>query len=304
MSKTVTTLPHTTLKPSASTSTDEYDERPLIKDLLAERSLDIDSVRNAIQSHSLYDPSRYDDIWILRYVLSHKKDSHAATRAAIATMEFRETYQLNDLDQRAMIGHLGGERDPKILPVHDKLNACSGKYAILTTLPDKHRGLIMYFFLAKLDMHKLDEIATQEDLKNSYIQVNESFYQILDEITRKTGRLTKLLKVIDMDGMTLGKMNRSHLSKDAAAAKEIDDYFPQLLGAMLVANPPKWIGLIWKFCRLLMPKRIVEKVDFLPSNKEKVQKRLLKFVSKWNLLERYGGENKEWPPPAAGSCFE
>jgi len=304
MNETTTTLSHTTPVPSTSSpATDEHDERPLLKDLLVSRSLDINSVRNGIQSHPLYDPSRYDDIWILRYVLSHKKDTNAATRAAIATMEFRDTHQFNDRDLRGTIEHLDGRDTPNRLPVFDKLNACSEKYTCLVTLPDRQRGVIMYVFLAKLDMDKLDETATQEDLTMSTIYQNESYYQILDHITRTTGRLTKLVKVVDMEGMKLRKMNRGYISKDCAANKEIDDYFPQLLGGMLIANPPGWIGLIWKFFRLFAPKRLVEKVDFLPSNKEKVQNRLLKFVSKRNLLERYGGENKEWPPPTAGSYF-
>jgi len=303
-----TTSPLVTPRSTATNSDaldfiDEYDKRPLINDLLAERSLDINSVRKAIQLHPLYDP-RYDDIWILRYVLSHKKDTNAASRAAIATMEFRETHQLNDQNLRAKVIHLDGDRDADRMPSIQKLNACAEKYAALATLPDQRRGVIMYVFLDKLDMGRLDETMTQEELKLCLVYTNESIYQVLDDITRKTGRLTKLCKVVDMEGMTMGKMNRSYLSKESAASKEVDDYFPQLLGGILVANPPKWIGVIWKLCRLLMPARIFEKVDFLPSNSEKVQKRLLKFVSKRNLLERYGGDNKEWPPPSAGSCFK
>merc|ERR1712232_1497858 len=216
-------------------------------------------------------------------------------------MEFRAKYKLNDQNFRANATHLDGAKDADRLPVVQKVNECVNEYAALTTLPDDRRGVIMYCFVDKMDMCRLNETLTQEDLKMFYVYTNESIYQVLDDITRKTGRLTKLLKVVDMKGTTMGKMNRAYLSKDAAAAKEIDDYFPQLLGGFLVANSPKWISVIWKSCRPLMPKRVVEKVDFLPSKRDNVQQRLLKFVSKRNLLERYGGDNNEWPPPAAGS---
>lgn len=289
------------LSSTADFAVDEYDDRPLIKDLLEEKSSDIDTVRNAIQSHHLYEPSRYDDIWILRYVLSHKKDTAAAIRAAVATMEFRKTHKLNEGDLRAQITHLDG--DTSTGGYHVKLNACAEKYACLTTLPDENRGLVMYIFLDKLDMKQIDATMTQEELKLVTTHLNESMYQVLDSITRKTGRLTKLVKLCDMKKMKIGNMNRAYLQKDAAAAKEVDDYFPQLLGGLLVANPPKWISIIWKFMRPLMPTRITEKVDFLPANNETVQKRLSKYVSKQNLLERYGGENKEWPPLPAGSYF-
>ena len=162
----------------------------------------------------------------------------------------------------------------------------------------------MYVYLDKLDMNKLNETCTQEELKLSAIYTNESYYQILDTITRRTGRLTKLLKVCDMDGLSMRKMNRGYLSKDGAASKEIDDYFPQLLGGLLVVHAPKWINIIWKFCKPLLPKRVVEKVDFLPSNKEKIQGSLARFVSKENLLGMYGGDKKEWPPKYLGSHFQ
>lgn len=282
---------------------DSYDERPFIKDLLMENASDIDNVRAAIQTHpALYEPSRYDDIWILRFVLSHKNDVDAASRAAIATMEFRKAYNLNEKDLRGKIRHLDGFSEG--LPHLEKLQACSEKYACLTTLPDENRGPIMYVILSKLDQNKINETMTQEDIKLSTLYVNEAIYQVLNSITRKTGRLTKVLKVVDMDGMALKKMNRGYLSKDGAASKEIDDYFPQLLGGMLVINPPKWLNVIWKFARPLMPKRVVEKVDILPSDTEKRLKSLARFVSNENVLERYGGENREWPPLCVGSYFK
>ena len=285
------------------------DDRPFIEDLLVEHSSDIATVRAALQQtrpSALYDPSRHDDIWILRFVMSHKTDIDAASRAAIETIEFRREYKLDDVDLRGLIKHLDGVTEVGYgLPHNEKMEACSRKYVSINVLPDVNRGPIMYVFMDKIDMNKLNDIATQEDLKNSYIYGNEALYQVLDGITRKTGRLTKLIKVVDLGGVALRKMNRGYLSKDSAAAKEIDDYFPQLLGGMFILHSPKWINVIWKFARPLMPKRVVEKIDFLPKNMEKVQGIMARFVSKENLLEQYGGENNEWPPPRyLGSYFK
>lgn len=289
---------------------DSLDDRPFIKDLLSEHTSSIAAVRASLREEpdlsDLYDPSLYDDIWILRFLLSHKNDVDAATRAAVATMKFRQEYKLNDTDLRGRMKHLDGvpAEAGYGLPHCEKLTACATKYACFNTLPDENRGPIMYVYLDKLDMNKLNETCTQEELKLSAIYTNESYYQILDTITRRTGRLTKLLKVCDMDGLSMRKMNRGYLSKDGAASKEIDDYFPQLLGGLLVVHAPKWINIIWKFCKPLLPKRVVEKVDFLPSNKEKIQGSLARFVSKENLLGMYGGDKKEWPPKYLGSHFQ
>mmetsp|Transcript_9686 Transcript_9686/g.16913 ORF Transcript_9686/g.16913 Transcript_9686/m.16913 type:complete len:328 (+) Transcript_9686:68-1051(+) len=286
---------------------DPQDDRPFIKDLLSEHASSIATVRAALQEpdySNLYDPSLYDDIWILRFVLSHKSEVDAATRAAVATMKFRQEYKLNEMDLRGRIKHLDGVRDAEYtLPHEEKMVSCASKYAAINTLPDVNRGPIEYVYLDKLDMNKLNEICTQEDLKLFLIHFNESVYQVLDTITRRTGRLTKLVKVCDMNGTSLRKMSRGYLSKDGAASKEIDDFFPQLLGGLLILHAPKWINVIWKFCRPLLPKRVVEKIDFVPNGKEKIRGSLARFVSKDNLLEMYGGDNKEWPPKYLGSHF-
>jgi len=286
---------------------DEYDERPFVKDLLAENSSAIATVKKAARTHPLYEPSRYDDIWILRFVLSHKRDTDAASHAAIATMEFRKEHNLNEKDLRGLIKHFDGAPFTTAgygLPYSDKMDLCAGENAVVFAMPDKNRGLIQYIFLSKMDMNKINETMTHDDLKKEMMYTNESLYQVLDGITRKTGRLTKIIKFVDFDGMSLKRMNRGYLSMDAAVAKELENFFPQILGGLLVVHAPKWINGIWKFVRPLMPKRVVEKVDFLPSNSEKIQKGLARFVSKKNLLEQYGGENKEWPVPYLGSYFK
>lgn len=286
---------------------DEYDERPFLKDLLVENSSAIATVKNAVQSNPLYEPSRYDDIWILRFVLSHKKDTDASSRAAIATMEFRKEHNLNEKDLRGLIKHFDGAPFATAgygLPYGDKIDICAKGDGVVFAMPDENRDVMQYIFLSKMDMHKITETMTRDDMFSLLIYVKEALHQVLDGITRKTGRLTKLVKFVDFDGMSLKRMSRGYLSMDASVNKELEDFYPQMLAGLLVVHAPKWINGIWKFARPLMPKRVVEKVDFLPSNKEKIQKSLARFVSKKNLLEQYGGENEEWPIPYLGSYFK
>ena len=220
-------------------------------------------------------------------------------------MKFRAEYNLNDADLRGRLKHLDGVVEEEYrLPYGDKMMACSTKYAAVVDWPDVNRGPVMYVYLDKFDMNKINDTMTQEDLKHNLIYLNEAIFQVLDTITRKTGRLTKIVKLIDMDGVSLRKLNRGYLSKDSAASKEIDDYFPQLLGGLLIYHSPKWINTIWKFVRPLMPRKVVEKVDFLPNNTEKFHGILARFVSKDNLPEQYGGEKSEWPPRYLGSYFK
>ena len=97
---------------------DSQDDRPFIKDLLVEHSSGIATVRAALQqtrpSALLYDPSRHDDIWILRFVLSHITDVDAASRAFIETIKFCRKYKLDDTDLPGLIKHLDGTSAPPL----------------------------------------------------------------------------------------------------------------------------------------------------------------------------------------------
>lgn len=77
------------------------DHRPLISDLLKTHADKIEEVRNIIKEEILYNKDdnakRYDDIWILRFVLSHKKNIKSAAKAAIKTMQYREEWKLNEM---------------------------------------------------------------------------------------------------------------------------------------------------------------------------------------------------------------
>ena len=86
--------------PEEDTSKD-HDERPLIGDLLKKHASKIQSVRKIIESDPLYkkgnNSTLYDDIWILRFLLSHKNSVKSASKAAVKTMHFRNEHKLNEL---------------------------------------------------------------------------------------------------------------------------------------------------------------------------------------------------------------
>ena len=70
-------------------------DRPLVKDLLEEHGTKIEEIRAIIEKEDSYCKS-YVDIWMLRFILSHKKVSKASI-AAIKTMKFRQEKKLNEL---------------------------------------------------------------------------------------------------------------------------------------------------------------------------------------------------------------
>jgi len=297
------------LKNRENRSQDLFDDRPWISDLLKENSSAIESMKSKLNREQLYQENinRYDDIWLLRFILSHRNNLNLAKKAALKTMKFRAEKKLNELGD---IRHRLPTKDPSLekdmFTVTMKMNDCVSYGGYYHTLPDAKRGVITFMKVEKVDMKTMGSAISGDDLLDAYIFLNESTFQILDHITRSTGRLTKQLKCIDFEGARLRQISMNFVRKDAAINKKLEDYYPQMLGMLVVVNAPTWFSNLFKTIRPLLPRRLLEKIDILPSMKKLQAKdldKIFKFISWKNLPERYGGLNVKWPLPQAGLNF-
>ena len=75
------------------------DARPSVRDLLAQHASAVEAVREPLSADPLYRPELHDDLWILRFCLSHKKvsDALAAARGALL---YRHKHNLDAEDVR------------------------------------------------------------------------------------------------------------------------------------------------------------------------------------------------------------
>ena len=74
----------------------QEDDRPDICDLIEKHLHDINAVRKLIVKDPLFNSTLYDELWILRFIMSHKNPVQAA-KAAKKAMQIREEYKLNEL---------------------------------------------------------------------------------------------------------------------------------------------------------------------------------------------------------------
>ena len=108
-----------------------------------------------------------------------------------------------------------------------------------------------------------------------------------------------------MDGLSVFNLDRDFVKRDGAAAKANQDFYPQLLGSVLVVNAPSWLYTTWSVLRNFFPKRVVSKFGFVAPQKSKRDvKRFEQYWALEELPERYGGNSPFWPPPYAGARFE
>lgn len=289
---------------------DAIEERPNIPNLLQQYAAEIQEVKILLQENELYQANLtfYDDIWILRFLLSHNRNTISSANAALKTIQFREENKLNEIgDIRSKIPTLDHDLAKDMFPSVLKLNKHMKPWGYIHFLPDENRSLISYFALNNINMKALSDDLGYDGIKEVYIILNESSYQILDSISRSTGKLTKLLKVVDFENVRLRDFSMSYLKNDAKVTKALEDYYPQMLGMLVVVNSPSWFRKVWNILKPFFPKRFVEKVKVLQSLEnmnEKDLKALFSYVSYENYPKRLGGLNESWPLPYAGMSFK
>jgi hypothetical protein len=87
--------PRTTPAPSVHA----MDDRPALVDVIAAHRTKIDQVAADLATDPLFRPSKHDDLWIVRFLLSHK-NVKSATKAAHSTLQFRAQHKLDETDIR------------------------------------------------------------------------------------------------------------------------------------------------------------------------------------------------------------
>jgi CRAL/TRIO domain len=268
------------------------DDRPLLVDLFVQHRTLMDQVATELQAtEPLYNAQKHDDLWIVRFLLSHKLNVHKAIQAAKDTLLFRRTYKLDESDIRFAP------------PGPDVPNAALQRYIkycapdmFQIVVPDAKLGVVVFLDIAGFDQHGLVQNLHDDDWLPSSIYVAEFSHQWVDYLSRTTGRLTGSIRVVDASNLSLKSLNREWFRRDTKAMKVTENCFPQMLKMLFVCHGPSWIQAIWRLLRPLFPRRVVEKMDFIaPRTNDKERDRLLKYISLENLPARYGGKNDAWP---------
>jgi hypothetical protein len=280
----------------------EHDIRESVKDLIQKHRDKIDQVQEGIQSDPLYDATKHDDLWIVRFLLSHGKKTKPSVKAAKATLQFRAEYELDDEDIRGypltkeITVNCPNNEGSKILESVKKWFHAVEHDTITYKVPDPQRGVVGYIDMGTWDQNRLIENIDEEAWLGTFIFISEWSHQWLDYVTRTTGRLTKTARLMDVGEYKMCNMNRLANQRDGKCAGSMEDCYPQLLASFYVCNPPFWVHIPWKIVRPFLPKRVASKVDFIsPKQNEKERKRLLAYVSEEKLATRFGGTHDHWP---------
>ena len=211
--------------------------RERVTDLIARHAAAIGGVKAAVSSDPLYNGERHDDLWLLRFVLSHKGNIKEATVAARHCLAYRKEHGLDSPSLPVSGAPLLDV--PEVIKVRSKLKDPS---AILAYVPDPDRGPFLIITPALVHTHAMVSEVSYEEFACEQRLTAEWLYRQCDAVTRRTGYLTKYVRMVNLDHLALGQMNRNFTKRIGEVQKTMDDVYPQLLGALLVCNPPSFFS--------------------------------------------------------------
>jgi len=286
--------------------TGDKDDRPSVKQLIEDHRALIDEVKAEIEQELLYDPAKHDDLWFLRFLISHKKKTNKAVKAAKHTLQFRADLKLDDRDIRSV--HVGHDNDKMNEGAKNYLKYCDDD-TFRFVVPDTKRGVVSFLKFSGFDQPSMVENVPEEDWLPAFAFVTEWSHQWLDYVTRTTGRLTKTIRIIDLADVSLAKQfSPSATKRDGKALAIMEDCYPQLLQSIFLINAPDWVEGPWRALRPIIPERVIGKFDFIsPEKHPKDLAKLTKHVDLSHLPIRYGGTSKMWPddtPPPRTSLLD
>jgi hypothetical protein len=257
----------------------------LISDLLAEHRSNVQVVLQALHVQG-DEEVVVDELFALRFVLSAisaKKDINHAIRNAQDTLEWRRAH-------RAMLSDVA--RNPPVLPHIDivykyvRTSFCGtlhGWHPILVTRP----GIS--------DIPSLMNSISMDHLSEYVLMENEQAFRLVDRLTRESGRLCKLISIIDMQGTSFHMFDSRAARAQGKASHISAKMYPQLLGKTVAINAPSFMTVLFNMFSFLLSPQMVAKFSICPA--ERTNELGKKSVAKCPFVAQFGTDQ------AVSDCF-
>ena len=197
--------------------------------------------------HAVGDSTPYDDIWALRFVLSHPEDAEAARNAA-------ETLRWRAENKEMLAAAARGERLKRFESIEPLVVA---QYHGETST-----GAPLYIIRAGIsNTVALTNAHTHEEVVEFMMYRKELGFLLCDAMTRKTRKLTKLVTVNDLSHVSLlAGTDKRFTAVLGAASKLSETLYPQLLDRAVLINAPYIFGAIWSIIKGMVSTKTRAKV--------------------------------------------
>ena len=198
----------------------------------------------------------YDDIWALRFVLSHPEDAEAVAAAKANIAWRREKAEMLQAARK-------GERLPRFEAI-ERLVVADYHGSTVSGAP-------MYLIRAGITnpTAMMDEIP-RDTVVDFMMYRKEIGFAKCDRITRRTRVLIKLVTVNDLNHVSLlGGTDKRFQAVLGESSKLSEIHYPQLLDRAVLINVPYIFSAIWSVLKNVLSAKARSKVAICPGDTRK-----------------------------------
>lgn len=233
-----------------------------ISELLSHHRTELDALRERVKdaipaSGDDGTGFRYDDIFLLRYVLSFGT-ADAAEPMVRETIEYRAS-EAHQAISRAVAD--GTWRDDPRLQMMTRFQC----FSVLEGA-QSNGGPLLTIRAGMSDIHAVNRHVTYEEHVAVFMLIREHGYRQCDLIARRDGRLTKMLMLMDLTGASMSDiLDRGHSGIQQEVSKISAVIYPQMISTINLVNTPGWMNIVFRFFTKIMPARLTSKVRMYPN---------------------------------------
>ncbi|KAH9260447.1 hypothetical protein BASA81_001617 [Batrachochytrium salamandrivorans] len=216
-----------------------------VKELVAANVAGISQLRQENKEYDQVDIGvPYDDLFVLRFLLSAKGDTKVAGKKLKETLKWR-------VDNLVNLNLAGAHNIPNRDIFSEYISG-----GVVGWLGND----LVYCVRSGLgDSAALLSALSDEQVLQVLILTSEESFRLVDARTREVGTLCKLINIVDLYGFSLSRFSRKFGPVLGKSSHASNVYYPQLLRHAVFLNLPTMLRMMMSAFSALMPKETVEK---------------------------------------------
>ncbi|KAM0754684.1 hypothetical protein T439DRAFT_321720 [Meredithblackwellia eburnea MCA 4105] len=255
---------------AASTSKDPLSGHP--GHLSKDQEATLAKLREQLCTCRHYDPEKFDDPALLRFLRARNFDLEKSKAMWIAAQDWRESFKVDDLYH-----HFDYREKPEVMKYYPRFFHKTDKIG---------RPLCIESF-AKLDVQKLFQCSTPErQLQALVVEYECILRDRLPACSDAAGGLIETTcSILDVKNVSLKQfLSLRHHVQELLSISQ--DHYPELAGTVLVINAPWAVATIWGFVKGYLAEATVAKIQILGSD---YQESIFKYIPRDSVPKAYGG---------------
>ena len=207
----------------------------------------LDSTSEGVKLEALDLP--LDELYVLRFVVSamrrksgEKAGEQLALQNLLENLKFRGRHREELKSARDLTAH----------PPHT--------YPITAVTGWIGNDMVAISRLGTLDQNEVVAKYSAEEATMLSARYNERLRVALDQRTRETGILCKVISVVDMHGFALAHANMTMLRAFGTTSKFNETHLPQFLGSIVILNAPATFRILYSMAKNFMSQSTLEKI--------------------------------------------